>query len=160
MPASGTVTALNTASTPDPTLTNNGSAAGANVTTTVTQEADVAVAVNGPAAVVNGTSVTYSLFVTNNGPNTATGVAAQLVFSGTGTPGAITVTNGSYKTSTKTAFFTISNSGSLADGTTASFTVRFTVPATGTVIATTSSTATTANGDPNALNNDGSATVS
>ncbi len=52
------------AATPDPVAGNNTSTA----TTTVTASADLSVVKSGPASVVAGGAVNYSLLVTNLGP--------------------------------------------------------------------------------------------
>ena len=53
--------------TADPNAANNSS----SVTTGVTASADLAITKTGPATVVAGSSVAYSLTVTNNGPSDA-----------------------------------------------------------------------------------------
>jgi uncharacterized repeat protein (TIGR01451 family) len=57
--------------TPDPDPTNNQ----ATVNLTVTSLADLALTKNGPASVVAGTPISWTLSVQNNGPSTATNVA-------------------------------------------------------------------------------------
>jgi uncharacterized repeat protein (TIGR01451 family)/LPXTG-motif cell wall-anchored protein len=59
-----------TSATPDPDLSNNSS----STSTTVTASADLSIVKAGPASVVAGSNITYSLTVTNNGPSDATGV--------------------------------------------------------------------------------------
>jgi uncharacterized repeat protein (TIGR01451 family) len=59
----------------DPVQSNNTSG---HVTTTVNTEADLSIAKSGsPDAVVAGTTLTYTLVVTNNGPSNATGVVVS-----------------------------------------------------------------------------------
>ncbi len=65
--ASLTNTASVASTTPDPTPGNNISSA----TTSVTATADLAIAKSGPASVVAGSGVSYTLSVTNNGPSDA-----------------------------------------------------------------------------------------
>ena len=57
--------------TPDPDATNNQ----AQVNLTVTALADLALTESGPASVVAGTPITWTLQVSNNGPSTASNVA-------------------------------------------------------------------------------------
>ena len=65
------------AATADPTpANNNGSAAGARVTTVVSPSADVSVAKAGPASGTIGQDVVYTVTVTNNGPTAAAAVVA------------------------------------------------------------------------------------
>lgn len=85
--ATGTVvtnSVLVTTTTSDPAPANNS----ASVTTTVQQQfgsaADVGIAKNGSASVIAGNTVTYTLTVTNAGPQTATNVRVlELVPAGT-----------------------------------------------------------------------------
>jgi uncharacterized repeat protein (TIGR01451 family) len=65
-----TNTATVSSTTSDPNSTNNTS----SVTSTVAAGADVAVAKTGPANVAAGSTVTYSITVTNNGPTDAQAV--------------------------------------------------------------------------------------
>ncbi|MCY2989815.1 MAG: hypothetical protein NTY19_18375 [Planctomycetota bacterium] len=58
-----------TAATPDPTPTNNA----ATTTTTTTTQADLAVTKSGPATVLPNGDLSYTIIVTNNGPNAAQG---------------------------------------------------------------------------------------
>jgi len=67
-PISATASAAST--TADPAPGNNS----ATATTSVTRQADVAIAVSAPTTVVPGTNVAYTITVTNNGPAAATGV--------------------------------------------------------------------------------------
>ncbi|WP_395684146.1 hypothetical protein, partial [Dokdonella sp.] len=64
-------TATVSSTTPDPTPGNNSSTAN----TLVTTSADVQVVKTGPATATAGTSVSYALAVTNNGPSNAANVA-------------------------------------------------------------------------------------
>ncbi|RAK62654.1 GLEYA domain-containing protein [Hymenobacter edaphi] len=154
MPASGSVsaTASSTATTTDPNAANNnGSAAAAQITTSATQVADVVTSIGGPNVASAGRSVTYQVVVTNYGPSTATGVTAQLTL--TGSPTGITVSSGSVSGN----IVTLTAPGSLANGASTAYTVRFTMPAGGNVTGRVTAASTTANGDPAADNNNGNA---
>jgi uncharacterized repeat protein (TIGR01451 family) len=95
-PASGTLlnVVASTSATPDPDpASNDGSAPGARVTTTIDPLADVQVAKSGPASIATtDTLVTYSIAVHNAGP----GPAALVVVTDTLPPGAVllAVSNG------------------------------------------------------------------
>jgi uncharacterized repeat protein (TIGR01451 family) len=94
----GTLTNTATVAVPvgstDPDLTNNT----ATDTSTIVPTADVQITKSGPATVVAGTSVTYTLTVTNNGPGVATGIAVTdpipsgLAFSSVSAPCSATIT--------------------------------------------------------------------
>jgi uncharacterized repeat protein (TIGR01451 family) len=58
---------------PDPDLTNNS----ASVTTSVLTSADLSVSKSGPALVTAGTSATYTITLTNNGPSDAQNVTVS-----------------------------------------------------------------------------------
>ncbi|HYR50155.1 MAG TPA: NEW3 domain-containing protein, partial [Candidatus Eisenbacteria bacterium] len=64
-------TAIVSSSTADPDPSNNSSTAN----TTVIGQADVAVTFSGPATAIEGVSTDYTITLTNNGPDTATGVS-------------------------------------------------------------------------------------
>jgi uncharacterized repeat protein (TIGR01451 family) len=64
-----TATVAVPADTTDPTVANNT----ASVTTAITPSADLAITKTGPAIVVQGTTVTYTLVATNVGPSNASG---------------------------------------------------------------------------------------
>jgi len=70
--ASGTITntATVSSSTADPNNTNNSS----TVVTPVNQTADLQIVKSGPASIVAGAPITYTLTITNNGPSDATSV--------------------------------------------------------------------------------------
>jgi uncharacterized repeat protein (TIGR01451 family) len=68
-----TNTATVTATTPDPVPANNSSA----VTSMVATAADMSVTKTGPATVTAGTTVTYTLTVTDNGPSDAQNVTVS-----------------------------------------------------------------------------------
>ncbi|WP_310394508.1 Ig-like domain-containing protein [Hymenobacter sp.] len=132
--------------------------------TNPTQAADVSVAINGPTRVLSNQAVVYSVVPTNIGPSTATGVdlraqlatgLAGVVASGPGAPG-----SGAYNAVTGVVTWPLINS--LANGVSLVYTVRFNSPTAtgGTITASASATSTTANGDPVAVNNDGTAAQS
>ncbi len=125
-----------------------------------TQVADVIVAINGPTRVLTNEAVLYTVVPTNLGPSTATGVTlrAQL-------PKALNnviVSNAGVYNSTS-GVVTWGTIGTLANGASVAYTVRFNAPsATGTILApaatysaAASATSTTADGDPVSANNNG-----
>ncbi|MCU0717049.1 MAG: carboxypeptidase regulatory-like domain-containing protein, partial [Pirellula sp.] len=124
--------------------TNNAS----TVTTTLTQQNDVAVTKTGPTTLPAGSTITYTMNVTNNGPSTATSVAVAdtlptgvTFVSGTsliGSTAAGTVTSGANNSATVTI-------PTLAPGQTAVVTILATVSATATGSVTNTVTVTAAN---------------
>ena len=150
-----TATARSTSDNDNVLGNNNGTAANAKATTTVVQEADIAVTVNGPAQTLANGSMTYNVLVTNNGPSNATGVTAQLAFS-TYTPGSVTVTGGTYNSYAGGIITFNIPGGAIAAGTAVPFTVRFNAPASGgSVTATVKTVSATISTDTYAGNNDG-----
>lgn len=127
-----------------------------SVTTTLTQQNDVAVVKNGPASLAAGSPITYTMNVTNNGPSTATQVSVADVLptgvtfvSGTsliGSTTAGTVSSGSNNSANvtipalnpgETAVVTIQ--ASVANTATGSVTNTVTVTATNDTVATNNS---------------------
>jgi uncharacterized repeat protein (TIGR01451 family) len=133
--------------TTDPNAANNSS----TVSTTVTPSADLAITKTGPATVVAGSNVSYSLAVVNNGPSDAASVSvadtlpAGVTFvsaSGTGW----TCTNAGDVSATCT-------SATLAAGATApTIAVVVTAPSQAVSLSNTASVSSTTS-DPNAANN-------
>lgn len=68
----GTITqsATVSAATTDPTPGNNN----ASGTTTIAQQADLGVTISGPASTVAGSTISYTITVTNNGPSNVTNI--------------------------------------------------------------------------------------
>ncbi|XZE35550.1 SdrD B-like domain-containing protein [Pirellulaceae bacterium SH501] len=124
--------------------TNNTS----TVTTTLTQQNDVAITKTGPATLPAGSTITYTMNVTNNGPSTATSVAVAdtlptgvTFVSGTsliGSTAAGTVASGANNSATVTI-------PALAPGETAVVTILATVSASATGSVTNTVTVTAAN---------------
>jgi uncharacterized repeat protein (TIGR01451 family) len=129
--ASGSITntASATSSTGDPIASNNnGSAAAARVVTTVIEEADLAIVTTGPASIVGGTSLTYSLAVTNLGPSTATSVVVSNTLPAGGN--FVSASGGGTNNAGVVNWPTLA---SLASGATTNFTVTVIAPASGTL---------------------------
>jgi hypothetical protein len=105
-------------------ITNNNSA---NLTTTVTPNADLAVSITGPATAVVGNLVTYAVTATNNGPTTASNVAAtvQLPMGLTDVTAGPGTTAGSYNSTTGLLTFATTT---LTAGNSAVNYVSFTMP--------------------------------
>ncbi len=146
--------AASTSDSFDPALANNdGSAAGAKVTTTIGISSDVAVTKTGPTAVAVGVPFDYTITATNNGPSTATGVVVKDTL-----PAALTFGSASGGGTFAAGVVTWPTIASLASGSSASFTVTVTAAAAATFTNIASSTSTTA--DPTPANNNGSAAAS
>src|SRR6476661_7044141 len=153
-----TVNASATATTSiaDPNSANNVGTAFVNPT----QVADVFVAINGPSRVLTNQPVLYTVVPTNLGPSPATGITmgAQLP---TGLSNVVVSNGGVYNAST--GLVTWGTIGTLANGASVNYTVRFNAPSTaGPLLAPSASfsaavgaTSTTADGDPVAANNNG-----
>jgi uncharacterized repeat protein (TIGR01451 family) len=152
-------TASNTASVaatePDPDLANNSS----TVSTTVMQinTADVSITKSGsPASVAVGANVTYTVTVTNGGPDTADGVTVTDVV-----PAGMTLVSATSTLGTCSGTLIVTcTPGSMAHAATATITIVATVNAAGTK----SNTATVAldtntTYDPNPTNNSATATT-
>ena len=124
---------------------NNNSA---SFTTTLTQQNDVAITKTGPTSAVAGTTVTYTMNVTNNGPSTATSVSlvdtlptGATFVSGTsliGSTAAGTVASGTNNTANVTI-------PTLAPGETAVVRILATAPSTAPINVTNSVTVTATN---------------
>ncbi|TAH16755.1 MAG: DUF4347 domain-containing protein [Oscillatoriales cyanobacterium] len=156
-PASGTVanTARSTSDTADPnTANNNGTAANAQVTTTITPSADVVTTKAGPASIAPGATATYTITAQNAGPSSATNVVITDTLP-LGLTGVTASNGGSYNPATGVVTWTAI--ASLASGAANAITrtVSVVAPATGSVVNTARSTAATA--DPNSDNNNGTA---
>ena len=151
-PGSISNTASVTATTPDPTPGNNSSTAN----TTVTPSADVAVTKTGPATVVAGSNVTYTVTAANNGPSAAQNFTVNDTLPGGTAFVSATPTQGSCGGTTTVTC----NLGTIANGATA--TITLVVSTTGATPGSISNTAsgTAATGDPVPGNNSGTAVTS
>ncbi len=74
VPSSVTNVATVTASTTDPVMTNNQSQVVTQLTCPLPTTADLAIVKTGPASVIRGNTISYSIVVSNSGPATSTGV--------------------------------------------------------------------------------------
>jgi uncharacterized repeat protein (TIGR01451 family) len=132
-----------TSATPDPASANNTSAA---VQTTVVA-ADLSITKTGPASVNASAGFSYTLTVSNAGPNTASSVSvSDLLPSGTTLVGASGTGWNCSGATTVTC-----TRGSLAVGTAPSIGIAVTAPAEGTTLSNAASVSAT--GDPNSTNN-------
>ena len=150
-PAAGSLTnrAACGAATPDPVSANNdGTSDASAVTTQVGRSADLAVLVSGPASVLPGSNVTYTVMLTNLGPTLATNIVVVdslpvggifVSANGGGVPGLGLVT-----------WPTIA---SLAVGGSSNFSVTIQAPLAGSF--TNSAQASADSPDPNPANNSG-----
>lgn len=147
----GGASVVNTASVAsdvnDPNPGDNSSAA----TTTITPQADLAIAKSGPASVAPGQLITYTIDVSNLGPSTATSV----VVNDSTPPGLVFVSNSGACASAFPC-----NIASIASGASASITATYSVPAgyASTTITNTASVSSAAS-DSNATNNSSSVTT-
>jgi uncharacterized repeat protein (TIGR01451 family) len=144
-----TNTASGNSLTPDlNAANNNGSQTNAQVVTTVSALADVAVFKSGNTSVLAGGMANYSVLATNFGPSTASNVVVS-----DNLPVGTTLVNASGNYSVNSGVITWS-AANLPGGAATNFTVTLTAPAGGSLTNIASSTAGTA--DPNPGNNDGS----
>jgi uncharacterized repeat protein (TIGR01451 family) len=135
----------------DPNTANNS----ASATTTVTPAADLAVTVSAPTTVTVGQNLTYTINVTNNGPNDASGVVLTdtlppLPADGTFVSGSAGTLAGSTLTD---------NIGTLASGSTATVIVVITPNAAALPSVSNTATVTNQVPDPNQANNTASAST-
>jgi uncharacterized repeat protein (TIGR01451 family) len=114
--------------------------------------ADVVTTKTGPTNAAPGSTVTYTLSATNNGPIAAANVVITDNI-GTGLTNVVASNGGTYDS--VTGIVTFPAISSLANGATVTRTVSVTAPASGSITDVVSSTSST--GDPNPDNNDGSA---
>ncbi len=151
-PASGSLLdiAASTSTTPDPVpANNNGSLPAARVTTTVVEQADVAATKTGPASVTAGSTYSYAINVSNAGPSAAAGVVVTDTL-----PAGVTFVSATGGGASSGGVVTWPAIPSLANGSSQSWTVSVTAPASGTLTNVVASASTTA--DPDPANNDGS----
>ncbi len=153
-PNSGSVsnTARSTSSTSDPNLqNNNGTASGAQVTTTLTPSADVITTKSGSTNASGGSAVNYTITTRNVGPSTA----AQVTITDSIIPGltGVTASNGGiYNAGTGIVTFP---AVAIDKGATVTRTIDLVTPATVTTISNTARS-TSVTSDPNLNNNNGS----
>jgi uncharacterized repeat protein (TIGR01451 family) len=142
-PASGSLTntAIVNSPTGDPNPTNNTSPP---VTTTVTLVADLAIGKIGPATIAATSNFTYTVFVTNLGPSTASGVVVT-----DSLPAGVTFV--SAPAGVNTSGVVSWSLGNLIAGQTSNLTVTVTAPASGTL--TNAATVNSPTLDTNLLNN-------
>lgn len=151
-PPTGTLTNVvaSTSVTNDPVPANNdGSSAAARVSTTVVEQADLAVTKTGPATVNAGAGFSYAVAVTNAGPSTA----AQVVVVDT-LPTGVTFVSASGGGTLAGNVVTWPVISALVAGGAQAYTVNVTAPASGTLLNVAAGTSSTA--DPNPANNNGS----
>ena len=145
-----TVSSTSTTSDPDAS-NNNGSSSGAKVISTILQIADVRTTKTGAASVYETSNLTYTITVTNLGPNTATNVIVSDLLPTNVT--FVSATSGGTNGNGTVWWPTLTNWPS---GSTTNFTVIITAPSTGRSLTNiVSSTATST--DPDASNNNGTA---
>jgi uncharacterized repeat protein (TIGR01451 family) len=157
--ASGTIT--NTANVSSTTADPNPSGNTPTVNTTVTRSADVAVVKTAPSAAVAGTTMTYNITVTNNGPSDAASVTmadtlppnTTFVSETQPTGPAFICTNPSIG-GTGTVSCSIA---ALTAGTTATFTITVQIALAAPVGPSSNTATVTSTSDPNSANNSSTA---
>jgi uncharacterized repeat protein (TIGR01451 family) len=155
-------TATVTSSTPDPTPGNNSSTG----TTTVQATADLVLAKTGPTTVVPGTTATYTLTLTNNGPSSAAAATLTDTLPGGATFVSLVQNSGPAFICTTPAVgaggTVACSNASLAANAVAGFSLVVAIPGNtaigGTLINTASASSSTA--DPNGANSSASASAS
>jgi uncharacterized repeat protein (TIGR01451 family) len=154
-PGTITNTASVSADGPDPKAANNS----ASATTTVNAAADLAVTKSdSPDPVHVGQVLTYTVRVTNNGPQTATGVSLTDNLPKNAGFGSVTTTHGTCTAKPAKRLVTC-NLGTLAAGATATITITVKPTSKGTITNTAEAKATSP-ADPNTTNNKAVATTS
>ncbi len=143
---------VNTATVTTDTTETNPANNTASSSTTLQLDTDLAIAKSGPATIVAGNQMTYTVVVTNNGPSDATGVSV----SDTTPPGLTFVSNAGACT---TAF--PCTLGTLTPGATRTITSTYLVPSGYTSPATIANTAVVSSTTPdsNSANNSSTATT-
>jgi uncharacterized repeat protein (TIGR01451 family) len=146
--ASTTNTASATSAVNDPNNTDNS----ASATTTVVQQADLAISKNGPPSASPGQLVSYTVTVTNLGPSTASAIVVT-----DPTPAGLTFVS---NTGACTTAYPCNLAAPLPAGQTATITTTYSVPANyaGTSITNTASVSA-ASSDSNPSNNSASVTT-
>jgi len=139
-------------STADPNSGNNSSTASGMI---VGLPADLVVSATGPASAVEGANVTYTVTVTNNGPNDATAVRLTDALGSNLQFVSATTSQGTYSQSAGKVIFDL---GTISNGGTA--TVIVTAQATEDDILSDSASVTATSGDPDSSNNSASASTS
>lgn len=154
----------NTATTTSGSADTNGNNNSSNAAVTVTTNADLMIAKNGPASVTAGTTATYTITVTNNGPSDATSVqwvdtlppnttfASEMQNSGP-TFNCTTPASGASGTITCSA-------PTLTAGSSATFTVVLNVIGTATGSISNTATVSSTTADSNLANNTSTSTAS
>ena len=160
MPGSVQNVATVTAQTTDPNMTNNSSQTFTSLTCPQASTADISVVKTGPATVVRGNQIAYTIFVSNSGPSTATGVSITDIipagFTYVSATGATCAVTGNQSQVGCTI-------GTLAAGASANIVLTFTTPVMAQNCTQTTATnvvsVTSITIDPNLNNNSSSATT-
>jgi uncharacterized repeat protein (TIGR01451 family) len=142
------------ASNPDPNSANNSATVTGSIVNTNTN-ADLAVTVSGPASASEGNTVTYNITVTNSGPSSASGVTLSDTLPSNLTYKSATASQGTFNVSGGVVTF---SAGSMVSGGT--FTASVTALVTEDGSTSDTATVSSSNPDPNATNNNASATTS
>lgn len=146
-------TASVSSSTNDPNSANNSSTTTGSIVNNGAS-ADLSVANTGPATGNEGDTFTYTVTVTNNGPNDASGVVLTDTLAANFQYISATTSQGTF---TQSGGVVTANLGTIANGGTATFTVTARALEDGNL--TNSASATSNAGDPNSGNNSATATT-
>ena len=138
--------------TPDPTPTNNN----ASANTTVTAVADLAVTKVGPATVVAGGNVSYTVAATNNGPSNASTVSLTDTLPAGVTFVSVTPSNGGWSCGNSGNVSVTCTRANWNSGASTTFTIVVTAPNNPGSLANAASIASTT-ADPDPTNNTGTA---
>jgi uncharacterized repeat protein (TIGR01451 family) len=139
--------------TPDPNTANNSATVSGSISNGL--GADLSVAATGPATSTEGSSVTYTVTVTNNGPSDAANVVLTDNLPGQTKFVSATTSQGTFTQSGGVVTFSL---GTVPSGTTVTATVTVLLLEDGSL--TDSASVTSSTSDPNTGNNSSSATTS
>jgi uncharacterized repeat protein (TIGR01451 family) len=118
--------AIVSATEPDPNNGNNTSSIVATTVVCPAAQADISASKSGPVSVIRGNILTYTITVTNNGPDTATNVSVN----DTVPTGLVYNSGGSSNTCSLSSNTVICNVGTLTSGAFTTVTLAFDIPTT------------------------------
>src|SRR5204863_1069747 len=146
VPSTATGTVVNSATASTTTPESNSGSNSSTVSTALGSSADMKIGKTGPANLVAGSTVTYTLTITNAGPSDATGVTVD-----DPTPAGLNLVSTSVPCGTFPCVL-----GNYPVGTTRTYTVTYSVPLTATGTITNTATIAANESDPSSGNNSSS----